>query len=269
MSTSYNGWPASPDPAAIGVDRAFSVCGSAPFEDGGYAGGILAGPVADVFTHLITRLHHDVEPMMIGDGGEIGYGCWGYSYRDNVNNPGQLSCHASATAIDYNAPLHPNGTSTGPGGGGGWTGDQYAAVLAILDECGGVISWLTGNDPMHFEICGTAADVAAAAATLPTSERDWFDMATEDELRAIVADEVGKAVAALPAAVWGHPIHSLVSDSDGPAGSLLAYTNQAVEAPMIGQKVWDHPLASLVSGADAPAGSLLQYTNLHTDPSAQ
>ena len=50
--------------------------------------------------------------------GLIGYGCWGYEFRANVNNPSQLSCHASGTAIDYNANRHPNGT-VAPGGRSG------------------------------------------------------------------------------------------------------------------------------------------------------
>lgn len=164
MASSYNGWPASSDPNAIGIDKNFSVCGTKPFGNGGYAGGMKSGDVSTVFKYLITRLHNEVEPMMT-EGGPVGYGCWGYSYRANVNNPSQLSCHASGTAIDYNAPKHPNGTSTGPNGGGGWSGSQYNKIKSILGEIG-VISWLTSNDPMHFEIKGNASQVAEAARRL-------------------------------------------------------------------------------------------------------
>lgn len=159
---SYNGWPASDSASAIGVNTKWKVAGA------DYPGGIKAGDVETVFSYLVDRLHSDVEPMMTDpDNGSTGYGAWGYSYRDNVNNPGQLSCHASATAIDYNAPKHPNGTSTGPNGGGGWTGAQYSKIQQILAECSGVVRWLTSNDPMHFEISGSASAVASAAAKLP------------------------------------------------------------------------------------------------------
>ena len=162
---SYNGWPANSDPNAIGIDKNWgATVGAPPFGSGGYAGGLKSGDVATCFEYLVTRLHNEVEAMM-SKGSNLGYGCWGYSYRDNVNNPGSLSCHASGTAIDYNATRHPNGTSTGPNGGGGWTGDQYHAIKAILAEIG-VISWLTSNDPMHFEIKGSSSAVADAARRL-------------------------------------------------------------------------------------------------------
>lgn len=166
--TSYNGWPANSDPGAIGIDTKWGAkVGAPPFGSGGYAGGMKSGDVSTVFVYLVNRLHNEVEPMM-KEGNNLGYGCWGWSYRANVNNPSTLSCHASGTAIDYNAPKHPNGTSTGPNGGGGWTGAQYNKIQGILKEIG-VISWLTGNDPMHFEIKGSATQVAAAAKKLAGS----------------------------------------------------------------------------------------------------
>lgn len=157
---SYNGWAANSDPAAIGINTSFTVLGAR------FPGGIRSGSVETCFRYLITRLHNEVEPMMTDpNSGAVGYGCWGYSYRANVNNPRTLSCHASGTAIDYNAPLHANGTSTGPFGGGGWTSTEYLKVRNILNEIG-VIRWLTSNDPMHFEIQGTQAAVDLAAARL-------------------------------------------------------------------------------------------------------
>lgn len=154
--TSYNGWPASDSPAAIGVE---------PFGDRvglPFPGGVKAGDVATVMAYLCQQFHFRVEPIVSGWD-------WGYSYRANVNNPSQLSCHASGTAVDLNAPSHPNGTSTGPGGGGGFTGEQYVTICQILDELQGAVDWLESNDPMHFEIDVGAADLAAIAATLPAS----------------------------------------------------------------------------------------------------
>lgn len=191
MASSYNNWPASPDPNAIGINRNFSVCGSKPFASGGFAGGIKSGDVEKLFTYLIEQLHTRVEPMM-KEGGNIGFGGWGYSYRANVNNPSTLSCHASGTAIDYNATKHPNGTSTGPNGGGGWSGSQYNTIQTILRECSGAIRWLSGNDPMHFEIYGSASQVSNAVKKLgippkPLPPKDWFDTVTKDEMMQLLA----------------------------------------------------------------------------------
>jgi hypothetical protein len=182
MATSYNGWTASPIPGVIEVDTNFSVLGTVPFAEGGFPGGVKAGPVSQLFTYLITQLHNRVEPMMVSAGGKLGYGCWGYGYRANVNNPSVLSCHASATAIDYNAPKHPNGTSTGPNGGGGWTGAQYKTIKHILDvEMSGAVAWLTSNDPMHFEIRGTELDIIVAAQNLPGNPGTPTDPAPSPE----------------------------------------------------------------------------------------
>lgn len=152
MASSYNGWIASPDPNAISINKGFSVAGVT------FPGGVKSGPVETIFRHLITRIHNEVEPLHPG-------WCWGYDYRSNVNNPSTLSCHASGTAIDYNAPNHPNGTST-PNGGGGWSISQYNAIKGILNTYEGTVRWLTSNDPMHFEISGSVSAVARVASKL-------------------------------------------------------------------------------------------------------
>jgi hypothetical protein len=113
-----------------------------------------------------------------------------------VNNPSQLSCHASGTAIDWNAPDHPNGSSNT------FSDQQEGVIYTILNEVQGAVSWLYGYDEMHFEICVDPGDLAAVAASLPGGtppppEKDWFDMATEDDLRRIVREEVGQRLADL------------------------------------------------------------------------
>jgi hypothetical protein len=148
MANSYNGWPASPDPKAIGVAK-FGDAQGFPFP-----GGVKSGDVFAVLGYVATQLHNRVEPC-------VGGWCWGYTYRDNVNNPGQLSCHASATAIDWCAPDHPNGSS------GTFTSAQVGVIYQILDEVQGAVNWLEGYDEMHFEICVSASDLARVAATLP------------------------------------------------------------------------------------------------------
>jgi len=177
MATSYNGWPASPDKNEIGVET-FGDAAGFPFP-----GGVKACDVATVLGYVATQLHTRVEPCVSG-------WCWGYTYKANVNNPSQLSCHASGTAIDWNAPDHPNGSSHT------FTDDQVGTIYTILDEVAGAVSWLQGYDEMHFEICVGAGDLAAVAASLPGGggvpppTGDWFDMATEDDLRRVVAEEL-------------------------------------------------------------------------------
>jgi hypothetical protein len=220
MANSYNGWTAPP----ANLDPNFGKrVGAPPFGSGGFSGGLAAGDVSTVMAYLVSRLHNEVEPMMTDPNtGQLGYGCWGYSYRDNVNNPGQLSNHASGTAIDYNAPKHANGTSVGPNGGGGWTGKQYQQVQEILNgPLQGSVNWLTSNDPMHFDIRANSTKLAQVAQSLggysplPSTD-DWFDMATKDELAQVVAEQISAAVPAIAVAVWMQNI------TDTSANNLLA-----------------------------------------------
>lgn len=151
MATSYNGWPASASPAAIGI---------VPLVVGGhsFAPGCKSGPVHTVLAYVAHRLMTEVEPA--------GEGCWGYAYRRN-RNAANLSCHASGTAIDFNAPKHPNGRS------GTFTAKQVAAIERILRDVG-VVAWgghFNGTkDEMHFEIHGTPAEVGAVAQRLTTAK---------------------------------------------------------------------------------------------------
>src|SRR5690349_21087486 len=97
MPTSYNGWSASSSPSAIGI---------VPFTFAGYdfPAGIKGGDVKALFQYFLAQYHCRVESLGKSGGDE-----WGYSFRRNVNNPSVYSCHASGTAIDVNAQLHPNG----------------------------------------------------------------------------------------------------------------------------------------------------------------
>lgn len=152
-TTSYNGWPASPDPHSIGVDPNFAPAG-VPFP-----GGVKSGDVALVLGFVANRIHLTVERLVKG-------WCWGYDYRQNRNDPSTLSCHASATSIDVNAPEHGNGVRNT------FTPAQVVQIRRIIVEAGSVVAW--GHDwthtvdEMHFEIHGTPLQVKAAAARLPT-----------------------------------------------------------------------------------------------------
>lgn len=150
MPNSYNGWPASDNKADIDI-QPFGDAVGLPFP-----GGVKGGDVTTVLAYVATNLHYRVEPCVAGWD-------WGYSYKANVNNPSQLSCHASGTAIDWNAPDHPNGSA------GTFTDDQVGTIYAILNEVQGAVDWLEGYDEMHFEIAVNAADLAVVAASLPAA----------------------------------------------------------------------------------------------------
>lgn len=179
--TSYNGWPCSDSKEAINVQD-FGDQYGLPFP-----GGVRGGDVATVLGYVASQIHFRVEECIAGYD-------WGYSYRENVNSPGSMSCHASATAIDYNAPLHGNGAY------GTWTDSQKGEIYAILNEVQGAVQWgedYTGTiDGMHFEIIVGADTLAAVAATLggntppPPQNGDWFEMASMDDLKAVVDERL-------------------------------------------------------------------------------
>lgn len=163
--TSYNGWPANSDPAAIGVAQNLW-----------FPGGVKTGDVTTVLRYVARQFNDRVEPIVSG-------WCWGYTFKANVNNPSQLSCHASGTALDINAPDHPNGS------GGTFTDAQVGTIYAILNEVQGAVDWLEGYDEMHFEIAVSAADLAYVAAvigdaapptTIPPTEEDDMPYSPEE-----------------------------------------------------------------------------------------
>jgi hypothetical protein len=201
---------------------------------------VKSGDVATVLGYVATQLHTRVEPCING-------WCWGYTYKANVNNPSQLSCHASGTAIDWNAPDHPNGSS------GTFTQAQRGTIYAILDEVQGSVSWLEGYDEMHFEICVDAGDLARVAAVLgdaapPQPEGDWFDMATEDDLRRIVGEELDARLTAIAGGVWAAPV-----GPGYPAGEVLNTVGDRVatlldRSAVVGRDVWAEPVGGFPAG---------------------
>ena len=186
MANSYNGWPASQSPKSIDV---------VPFAVNGviFPNGVKEGAVHYVLSYVARRFFAEVE-------GPVDPGCWGYNYRRN-RNANNLSCHASGTAIDLNAPKHPNGKR------GTFTAKQTKAIRAILADCDDLIRWgedFAGTpDGMHFEVNGTPQQIAALANKLaaaatpkpapPAQPKEWTDMATKDELREVIAEEIEKA----------------------------------------------------------------------------
>lgn len=156
METSYNGWSASRNPADFGGLTPLVVAGES------FSPGVRTGDVHTVLQWVAEQLHTRVEPVVRPDWHQADD--WGFSYRPNVNNPKTLSCHASATAIDYNATRHPNGRR------GTYSAAQVVEIHRVLAGVDDVVRWggsFTGTaDEMHFEICGNAADVARVAARL-------------------------------------------------------------------------------------------------------
>jgi hypothetical protein len=146
-----NGWPASSDPAQIGIDAAFAPSGVH------FPGGVKAGDVATVLGYVATGINLTVERLVNG-------WCWGYEYRPNRNSPGELSTHSAGISVDVNAPNHPNNAFNT------WTPSQVSEIRRILRATSGVVLWgrdWTGTkDEMHFEIGASPARVKAAAAKL-------------------------------------------------------------------------------------------------------
>lgn len=156
MERSQNGWTASPTRSAIGV-QAFSVAGV------DFPGGVRRGDVAWILTWALTRWNREVEKL-------ASPGCWGWSYRPNKNDPSSLSNHASGTAVDVNAPKHPNGKR------GTYTTAQRAAIKRILADCHNVLRsgefYSSTVDGMHLEV--NVSPVALAAEVKRLKARQPF-----------------------------------------------------------------------------------------------
>lgn len=200
MPYSYNGWSASPSLAIrdISVAGVYAVPGVRANDD-----------VWVVLHHVMQEWHEHVERLVPG-------WCWGYSYRLTTND-NSLSCHASGTAIDLNAPLHPFGVSPYAN----LDQQQIDTIHDIIADLpvvwGGDYRDADNKDAMHFEIMGSAAAVAAAANRIRNGyyKKDWFDMATKDDLRDIVREEINRPefIKAVAAQVLAVPVE--VTKKDG------------------------------------------------------
>lgn len=176
MATSYNGWPASPDlpirPLVVGGES--------------FVPGVLDDDdVYTVLRYVAEQMHERVEPIVRDDWHQMDD--WGFYYRPTTGSTTTLSNHSSGTAIDYNATRHPYGRWNT------FTSSQQATIRSIIADLpivwGGDYRYTP--DDMHFEIMGSRSAVAAAAARIRNNaQKDWFDMATEAELREIVREVV-------------------------------------------------------------------------------
>jgi hypothetical protein len=125
--------------------------------------GVLKGHVAIVFRWLAREYDRRVEPLTAG-------WCWGWLVKP-IEGSGVASNHGSGTAVDFNAPNNPMGPGTTRKS---MTTAQIATCHQLEQESGGVLRWggdFTRNDPMHWEVVGSPAEVAALARKITTPVR--------------------------------------------------------------------------------------------------
>jgi hypothetical protein len=96
--TSPNGWPASEDRKAIGI-QSFSIPGTSLKI-------ACAKDVAPILVAFCKEFHELVEPINQGQLDD-----WGYAFRMTRGSDKVLSNHSSGTAVDLNALKHPLGKS--------------------------------------------------------------------------------------------------------------------------------------------------------------
>lgn len=121
-----------------------------------YLGGLLDGDVDLIGRYIGHRWHTEIEPLDPAS-------CWGYNYRPIRGASGGFSNHASGTAGDLNASLHPLGARTlGP-----VKLLKLSRMQTDLRQAVRFGAFYSGRpDEMHWEIVGTDADVARVAARI-------------------------------------------------------------------------------------------------------
>jgi hypothetical protein len=140
--TSPNGWLASEDRKALGIET-FTVPGTK-------IRFACAKAVAPILVSFAKDFHELVEPIDIGQLDD-----WGYAFRMTRGSDKVLSNHSSGTAIDLNAIKHPLGKSNT------FNRDQSNTIKLLITKYG--LFW-GGNykkrkDEMHFEIALTPEQV--------------------------------------------------------------------------------------------------------------
>ena len=131
---SSNGWPASKDPAVIGI-KSFKVPGTDLKIR-------CAKKAAPLLIGLAAEFHETIEPI---DKGTLDD--WGYAFRMIRGSTDSLSNHSSGTAIDVNAIKHPLGKRNT------FTDKQEIIIRQIAAKYG--CKWggdWKRADEMHFEI---------------------------------------------------------------------------------------------------------------------
>ena len=133
--TSPNGWPASEDRKAIGI-QSFNIPGTSLKI-------ACAKDVAPILIAFCKEFHELVEPI---DQGQLDD--WGYAFRMTRGSDKVLSNHSSGTAIDLNALKHPLGKSNT------FTKEQCNMITLLITKYG--LCWgghyKKRKDEMHFEV---------------------------------------------------------------------------------------------------------------------
>jgi len=144
MASSQNGWPASDEPRTIGVES-FQVPGTKLKIR-------CSKKVAPLLINLCREFHERVEKL---DDGQLDD--WGWAYRAvrGQEEAGNLSNHASGTAVDLNATKHPLGKR------GTFTKEQEKIIREIADKylCRWGGDYRKRSDEMHFEVIGSPLEV--------------------------------------------------------------------------------------------------------------
>lgn len=133
--TSPNGWPASEDRKAIGI-QSFNIPGTSLKIT-------CAKAVAPILVAFCKEFHELVEPI---DQGQLDD--WGYAFRMTRGSDKVLSNHSSGTAVDLNALKHPLGKSNT------FNKEQCNIITLLITKYG--LAWgghyKKRKDEMHFEI---------------------------------------------------------------------------------------------------------------------
>jgi len=149
VESSYNGYPASKDPAAIGI-KPYVVQGTNLKLRCAESVGLLLAAFASEFHELI-------EPLDVGALDD-----WGYCYRMVRGETTKLSNHSSGTAIDLNSTKHPLGKI------GTFPAEKVPMIRALAKKYG--LKWggdyKKRKDEMHFEIEVTPAKAKALISSL-------------------------------------------------------------------------------------------------------
>jgi hypothetical protein len=140
--TSPNGWPASEDRKAIGI-QSFNIPGTSLKI-------ACAQPVAPILVAFCKEFHELVDPI---DQGQLDD--WGYAFRMTRGSDKVLSNHSSGTAVDLNALKHPLGKSNT------FNKEQCNIITLLITKYG--LAWgghyKKRKDEMHFEIALTKDQV--------------------------------------------------------------------------------------------------------------
>lgn len=123
------------------------------------------GDVATILGWLVRQLHYGSIERVVS--------LYGWrTVAENTRAGGiRTSNHLSGTAVDYNGAKHPYEATHPKTWVSGWSASQVKAIKTLLAFLEGTVRWglyfRTGlRDGMHFEVVGTAAQLARVARKL-------------------------------------------------------------------------------------------------------